>query len=254
MNVKKILIILLLSIIYQLNTYSQVVNIEKKRKENQNGFTGVVNLGFDLVENAKHIIKFHNGFDIQYKKNAHALILLNELKIMKVDENDLINDGFQHLRYNYTFKDSSFLTYEAFVQHQYNTIKLIERRFLIGAGFRYRIINEKPASVYLGTLCMYEYEQRSNEERELLENARATSYISISWDILDNLYLRHISYYQPLLTYFKNYRIASETSLNIKVNDLIFFKMALKINLESHPSKGVKNTFYVWENALQFKF
>ncbi len=65
---------------------------------------------------------------MQYRKGASALILLNDLSLMTVDDDDLVNSGFQHLRYNYTVKDSSFFTLEAFMQHQYNTIKLMERR------------------------------------------------------------------------------------------------------------------------------
>ncbi len=203
---------------------------------------------------AKFYVKFHNGIDLHYKRKSHAIIFLNELKLMKVNENDLINDGFQHLRYNYTLKDSSFITLEAFLQHQYNTIKLIERRFLAGGGMRFRLINSNRVTAYTGTMAMYEYEQRSNEQRELIEMARLSSYLSISWDILDNLSFKHIGYYQPSFLNIKNYRLASETGLSLKMTKLLFFKMALKLTMESHPSAGINNLFYTWENSLQFKF
>ncbi len=236
------------------NLCGQVVNIEKKRKGNQDGFAGVIKFGFDIVENNKHIVKFKNVIDLQYKKASHVWIFINDIKLMQVDDNKLVNDGFQHLRYNYTFKDSSFLTFEAFTQNQYNTVKQIEKRFLAGAGLRYRIVNTDKMSVYLATLGMYEYEKRSNADKEILETARLTSYVSMSWDILDNLSFKHISYYQPSFKNLNNYRFASESSFNIKITSMLFFKTAINLTLDSHPSEGVNRTFYVLENALQFKF
>lgn len=252
--IKKVLILIACVILGLNSIFAQVVNIEKKRKGDKDGFSGVVGFGFNLVDNGKSITKFSNIIDLQYKKGANVFILLNDLQLMRVDDNDLINSGFQHIRYNYTFKDSSFLTFESFVQHQYNTIKLIERRFLIGSGFRYRIVGSDNLKLYIATLAMYEYEQRSNKARELLEFARLASYFSLSWDISSNLNLNSINYYQPVFTGFDNYRISSETSLNIKLNNLLYIKIACQIVHNSKPSEGVQQTFYSWENSLKLKF
>ncbi|NJO87617.1 MAG: hypothetical protein HC831_00640 [Chloroflexia bacterium] len=102
---------------------AQVVNIEKKRKGDKDGFAGALSFGINLMDNGKNISQFQNNIDLQYKNEASTFILLNDLNLIRVDEDDLVNSGFQHLRYNYTIKDSSFLTIEAFMQHQYNTIQ-----------------------------------------------------------------------------------------------------------------------------------
>ncbi len=252
---KRIISLVFVSIFaFSAGVYGQVVNIEKKRKGHKDGFAGVVEFGLDLVDNNKHIVKFTNSIDLQYKKASHVWIFLNDIKLMQVNDNNLINDGFQHLRYNYTFKDSSFVTLEAFTQYQYNTVKRIERRFLAGSGFRFRLVSTDDLTLYLATLGMYEYEKRSNDQKEVLETVRLTSYISVSWDILENLNLKHISYYQPSFQNFYNYRLASESSINIKITSMLFFKASLNYTIDSHPSEGVNRTFYTLENALLFKF
>ncbi len=246
-----VLITLLLG--FYTNSNGQVVNIEKKRK-NKDGFAGVVNFGFNLTDNNKHILKFINVIDLQYKKKQHNWILLNYINLMKVNDDELINDGFVHLRYNYTFRKADFLTLEAFTQYQYNTVKQIERRFLAGSGIRYRLVETDKLSFYIATLGMYEYEKRSNVSKEILETARLASYASISWDMLDNVSLRHISYYQPSFQNFRNYRLATETSVNVAITSVLSLKVAFNLTNDSHPSEGVNRTFYNFQNSLQFKF
>jgi putative salt-induced outer membrane protein YdiY len=253
-SVSRIIIVLILIGVSIPNTFAQVVNIEKKRKGEQDGFAGALSFGFNLMDNGKNISQFKNNIDLQYKKGASTIILLNDLNLIRVDEDDLVNSGFQHLRYNYTVKDSSFLTFEAFVQHQYNTIKLMERRFLLGGGPRFRLVNREKVEFIIATLGMYEYEQRSDSLKTTLEFARIASYASITWDIRENLSFKNITYYQPAFTNFDNYRVSSETSLGLQISDALTFKIALQTTYDSNPPENVQELFYNWQNALVYKF
>lgn len=241
-------------VIYSTGVFSQVVNIEKKRKGDKDGFAGLLGFGFNLTDNGKNIFQFKNVVDLQYRKGSSTLILLNDLSFIRVDDDDLVNSGFQHLRYNYTVKDSSFLTLEAFAQHQYNTLQLMERRFLLGGGPRFRIVDRKKVDFYIATLGMYDYEQKSDSLRTLTETARLASYASISWDIRENLSFKNITYYQPSFTNFNNYRISSETSLSLKISDALSFKIAFQTTYDSHPPEGIQGLFYTWENSLRYDF
>ncbi len=136
-------VLFLLVIFITIQAQSQIVNIEKKRKENKNGFQGTAGLAFIIKETGKKILEFQNSIDIQYKYNASTFIFLNNIRFMSVDGGGLENDGFVHLRYNYTVKDSSFLTLETFGQYQYNENKLLNKRILGGIGPRFRIFNKK---------------------------------------------------------------------------------------------------------------
>ncbi len=253
-RLKLCLLLLIATLFLQSNLQGQVVNVEKKRKGNKDGFSGLVEVGLNVVENNKHIVKFLNLIDLQYTKSNHTWIFLNDIKLMKINDDDIIDDGFQHLRYNYTFPKINFLTLEAFTQYQYNAVKQIKRRFLIGSGMRYRIVSNEKLTLFLGTLGMYEYEKRSNAKREVLETSRLASYVSIVWQILNNVHFKHINYYEPSFQDVRNYKFTSESSLVVAITSVLSLKISFDLSQDSHPSEGVDRLFYTWENALQFKF
>jgi len=233
---------------------AQVVNIEKKRKGNSNGFSGKIALAFLATDNGKQILQLVNNIDIQYKKGASTFILLNNISFMTADEEELVNSGFQHLRYNYTIKDSSFLTFETFIQHQYNPVKLLAKRFLVGVGPRFRIINSKKVSFYLGSLPMYEYEQLSDSLETKTERLRLDSYISLNFHISDNISLSNITYYQPDFENFEDYRISSESSIHFKITDALKFKVSYQTTFDSDPPEDVAGLFYKFKNTLSYSF
>ncbi|MDF1546505.1 MAG: DUF481 domain-containing protein [Bacteroidales bacterium] len=241
-------------ILLNSNSFAQVVNVEKKRKGKEEGFTGIAGLGIYLIDNGKNIFQFKNNIDLQYHKKAHTIILLNDLNLMTLDDDNLVNSGFQHIRYNYTLKDSSFFTIEAFGQHQYNSIKLLKKRFLLGAGPRIRILNSDKVSCFIGAIGMYEYELRSDSLKTIQELARLSSYISFSWELLKNLNFNNITYYQPAFQNPDNYRIASESALNLKINQSLSFKIALQATYDSQPPEDVQKLFYSWQNMLTYEF
>lgn len=233
---------------------AQVVNIEKKRKGNKEGFSGNLGLGFFFTDNGKKISQLKNIIDLQYDRKAHTLILLNDLNLMRVDNENLVNAGFQHLRYNYTVRDSSFFTYEAFFQHQYNPIKLLNRRLLLGTGPRFRFVDSRKAGLFIGILGMYEIEQLSDSLFTENRIFRMSSYLTFNWEILDNLHFNNISYFQPALSDFHNFRFSMESSFRLKITNGLSFKTGIQANYDSRPPEKIQKLFYFWENELTYSF
>ena len=253
LNTKRILI-LFISILLVQFINAQVVNIEKKRKGNTDGFTGKIDLAFSVTDNGKQILQLVNNVDLQYSKGASTFILLNNVSFMTADEEELINSGFQHLRYNYTIKDSSFLTMETFVQHQYNPVKLLARRVLVGLGPRFRIINSKKISFFVGALPMFEYEQLSDSLETTSELFRFDGYVSLNYQIAENISLGNITYYQPDFENFDDYRISSETFLKFKITNALKFDVSFQTTYDSDPPEGVTGLFYKFKNTLSYSF
>ncbi len=250
---KKIIYILIISILYQ-NINAQVVNVEKKRKGDKEGFQGKIGLGFQLLDNGKSVMQFSNNIDLQYRKGAHLFLLLNDLNMMRVDDENIVNSGFQHLRYNYTVKDSSFLQIEAFGQSQYNPIKLLTQRFVLGLGPRFRLLNQNNARVYIASPIMYEYEKLSDSLTTITRFIRFDLYASIIWNITETLKIRSITYYQPRLSRFEDYRISSETIFSFKISDKLAFNTGFEATYDSEPPEDIQKLFYYWRNKLSFFF
>ncbi|MFN8257689.1 MAG: DUF481 domain-containing protein [Bacteroidales bacterium] len=254
MKLHRIIFFVILVLYPVFFTNAQVVNIEKKRKGNQDGFAGIIDFGFNLTDNGSKIFLLKNDIDLQYKKGPSTFIVLNNLNLMTIDNDELVNSGFQHFRYNYTLKDSGFITLEAFAQHQYNTRKLLKKRFLAGAGPRLRLVNSDKISCFLGLIGMYEYEELSDSAKTIKEYARLGSYLSFDWLITNNLHFNSITYYQPAFKYLDNFRVSSETTIELLITKSLSFKVGYQNTFDSNPPEGIQKMFYYWENVLSYEF
>ena len=182
------------------------------------------------------------------------------------NNNDLINKNFQHLRYNYTFKDSSFLTYELFTQRQQNKLKYLEFRAHAGTGFRFRLLNNDFITLYISPLLMYEYERLDDDNQTITSLFKGDFYTSFSININKIIGLSHVTYYQPVLyefystsdlEQFKDFRISTETSLDFSIiKNKLAFSIIYEMTYDSNPpAELVANPlFYTLNNQLTFNF
>lgn len=250
---KKISLFLIL-LLYSALVSAQIVNVEKKRKGNPKGFQATVMGEFNVKEAGSRILEFKNSIDLQYARKAHSIILLNDISLLKVDKGSLINSGFQHLRYNYTLKDSSFITLEAFGQSQYSEQKLLQQRFIGGGGPRFRIANRPKFSFYIAPLAMYEYEKLTDSLHTVTELVRLDAYVNLSFTIAKNVEFRHITYYQPAFSDFEDYRISGEATIRFIFTRHFSFDIGYVFDYDSDPAEGIQNYFYHWKNKLVFTF
>jgi len=235
------------------STSAQIVNVENKRK-NSSGFQAYIKLAADVKDVGSFVIDLNTLADLQYKKKAHTYIFLNSVKLLKIEGINVQNYGFQHLRYNYTVKDSSFLTIEAFSQYQYNTIKKMRHRVLFGAGPRFRLANSQKATLYIAPLAMYEYEVPVSKGNSISQTVRLDAYLSGYFNFSDKVSLKQIAYFQPLFSDFTDYRLSSETVLRMKFTNNFSFDISFSADYDSSPYTGVQNLFYTYKNALVFSF
>ncbi len=247
---KTLLTILLTSLSFLL--HAQVINTEAKRiDQEEEGWAGTVDLGFSLIKNTREIIQFTNNTRVQYNRQKSRLLLLNELVVMKVDQSDLLNRGFQHVRYNYEFR--RYLIPEAFVQVQYNQLWKIDLRLLAGAGPRFELFHSDSANIYLGTLVMYEYEE-VNKGAEFNRDFRLSTYLSGGFTLKQNVEFNSITYFQPRLDAWEDFRISTENSLRFGITSRLGFKTTFGLSYDSRPPDDLQNIFYSWTNGISFNF
>lgn len=246
--------IILLSILF-LNqfSYAQIVNVEKKRST-ESGFNANFKFSLNVSNTGNMLTQIANTTDVQYHNRKSSFIFLNDLSLLRYDGGDLINDGFQHLRYNYTVQDTGFLTLELFTQHQYNEQKILKRRILVGGGPRFRLIKTPKLLLYFAPLIMYEHEQRSDEAKTRTDFIRGDAYTNVSFKISKELSLNHISYYQPKLDEFKNYRYSGETGLKINITKYLAFSSSFAMDYDAMPPADIPNLFFYFKNQIHLKF
>lgn len=230
---------------------AQVVNTEtKRRNKDESGWDGDADLGFSIVQNTKSILTANSKINLQYDNKDHMLLLLNDLKLMKVDQTSLQNSGFQHVRYNYKFRN--YLIPEAFVQAQFNQLWKVDFRFLVGTGPRFQILKNDSTQIFLGTLVMYEFE-RVDDGQEYHRDFRFSTYGSVGFGIGKALTLTNITYFQPLIKDFYDFRVSSETAFRIAITKKLGFKTAFSFNYDTRPVVGLPDVFFSFTNALSYR-
>ena len=256
---------------------AQLVNTESSRKEKKEGIQGLATLGFLFNKTTNEVFHIQNDIGIQYSKKQHTFLLLNNLELMKVSSStgkqDLINQHFQHFRYNYSRHDSSFVTWEYFAQHQQNKLKYQDLRLITGAGPRFRIAENKRVVLFLCPLFMYEHEVESETQSDNVSTSvvKGDFYASFTLKLLDELDFKNVTYYQPALfdlnsssnfEAVKDFRIASETALTFKLfKKKLEFSTIFSLSYDSRPpglfvieSGETSMKFYAVKNEVKLKF
>lgn len=242
-----------LFLISPLSLQAQLVNVEKSRKEGKPGLQGHIDLNMMLSQNTKQIFEGGTSALFQYTRGRHMILALNSIGLMRVEDDNLINNGFHHLRYNYT-PGKGLITTEVFTQHQYNAIRLLKRRFLLGGGPRFRIYENDDLGIFIAPLIMYEHELH-NETEELKTNKfKGDLYISLTYAIDEMVNFTHTTYYQPDFAILKEYRASSETGLELKFNESFSFLVTFDLGYDSHPPPDIPKLFYTLRNGIKYNF
>lgn len=230
---------------------AQVINIESKRFLNDtNGFVGRSDLNFNIAQNTQQILTFGLNVHMQYQRNRSRFLAISDLAFIKAAQTNFVNNGYQHFRHSYKLIDR--ITLESFVQAQYNLVLKLDKRYLAGIGPRFKIFKKRNFRLYLGTLYMYEYQLQDHETIEQY-NHRLSSHITfnIAYNKFD---LSHTTFFQPLLSDPSNYRIASDSNLDIVLTGHFNFRVGFNLLYDTNQPPGIPELVYTLKNGLSFKF
>lgn len=244
--------ILFLLFFATLSSYSQIVNIENKRLGKKEGFSGSIDLNLNFIMNTRRLLQIGDRLKVAYTKKKSHLMLLTDHSFVKSEGEDFVNRGYYHLRYNLTLKDSGRVDWEVYQQGQFNRIQKINLRMIGGTGFRLALLNHKKFDLNLGTGFMAEYEELI--DIGLSRNILSSSYLSFDGQFTEGFGLNTITYFQPKMTDWGNYRFANETHLRFKINKYLTFLVIYSLAHDSRELEGVRKTNYVLKNTLSFRF
>lgn len=247
---RKPLAILLLFLV-QAFSYSQIINIESKRfLKDTNGLVGTTSANFSINQNTDQVLSFGINQHLQYKYNRNRLLSISDLAFIKAGKKDFVNAGYQHLRYNYKF--TNLITWEAFVQAQYNRVLLLDRRYLAGTGPRLRVLKKENIKIYTACLYMYEYQSQNNDSVQQYNN-RLSAYVSLSIAI-KKMEFTSTTFYQPNLADAANYRIANDSNLELGINKSLNFRVGFNLLYDTRQPIGIPALTYILKNGLTYKF
>ncbi len=240
-------------IIFPTLIFSQIINVESLRKvTDTSGWSGNTSFNFSLTKNTNTLIRLNNTIHVQYKMNRDLVLFINHLGFERAGGQSFINNGSQHLRYNHKITDR--FVWEGFVQSQYNSIAKIKFRGLVGSGARYKLLGQDKYRLYLGSLAMYEHEELKEESLIINRDWRMSNYLSLSFYPTNKITFVSTTYYQPLLSQFDDYRIASENSFVLGILEKLSLKLTYTLTFDATPATDVPDTFYNLSTGLLYAF
>ena len=235
---------------------AQIVNIEERRITGTNDSTywyGSLRLGINISKVKDQVLQFNSTGHVQYKKGNALTLLLLDGKFLRAGNTDFSESAFAHLRSNY--KLTGQIVTETYLQAQYNKLLLIELRALVGAGLRFRLLKSEDGEqrIYSGLAYLY-------ERNQFLEGIpdrnwhRLSSYISFTFRPWEGIKLVNTTYYQPAISSFKNYRLATECRLDTPLGKRLTFFTDFTLSTDQSLPINAPTTTYSWLNGLAFKF
>ena len=101
---------------------------------------------------------------------------------------------------------------------------------------------------------MYESEILNDEEKTQSDKFKGDLYISLSYTMTEMINFTHTTYYQPDFARFREYRISSETGLELKFTNSFSFLITYSLAYDSAPPLDIPELFYSFKNGIKFSF
>lgn len=242
------------ALFFSVAASAQVLNIESQRFLNDtDGWAGQAALNFSAQQNVNEVISFGNDVHVQYKKGKSRIIFLNDLNFSKSNGTSFVNTGYQHLRYNYKLANKPHLTWEAFVQSQYNKPMKMDLRLVAGTGPRFRLAKTDRLHLYFAALYMFEHETDHADDL-VYDDHRLSSYLSFSWTPFKNAEIVNTLYYQPAFADFNDYRIAEDFHFTIDISKHFGFGTVFSLLQDTKQPPGIPNLSWQLGQQLSFSF
>lgn len=252
----------LLSVFFMFNviatcTHAQLVNIESRRMQTDTlRVAGNVNFTLNYRQtNNITLSVFKSSLNAQFKsKNLkHIYLVLGNYAFTRSNTKTLANAAFGHFRYNYKYKD--WLRWEAYTQLQLNELLSLKYRFLAGAGARFKLTHGEIFKAYIGVSAFYENELVEDVLLTESQDVRMSNYFSFSIKFPKGRgEFASTTYYQPLFEHFSDYRITTQSLVQLNISKHLSFITSVNYFFDYNPPVGVRPSTFSINNGLKIRF
>ncbi len=232
---------------------AQLVNVESLRiRGYPDGFAGSLGFHYNFFKNVSKLSSIGTNLHVQLKKERDLYLFMAEYDRTRVNESDLSNEAFIHLRYTRNLNEK-VVRWEFFSQLQRNTIRLLNMRGLLGTGPRFKLTGDSEKfKLYFGSLYMFEYEEEL--ELSIHRNHRQSSYLSFTIVPNDAVHIVSTTYFQPLWEDFSDFRLLTDFFMSVRITSWLSFNSRFYHLRDSDPPGDSPDTTYRFTNGLTFSF
>ncbi len=209
--------------------YSQVnTEVYRKKKDGEKNWYASADASLTLQKGNSDTLNTINNVRIDYMTEKYFAFIVGNISWGESNGKVDTSKGFAHLRGGREFFTSSVYM-ETFGQVEYNSFIKMKMRDLAGLSFRIRVLKqsfdkdeESFLIIYAAPGMMYEYEYLDTEkivssEKNPSHTPRMTSYISLKFLWRKHFSLNAVSYYQPDILNWRDFRVISNFTMKVSI-------------------------------------
>lgn len=251
------LVLLLIVVGAEVDAQAGIYNMQSTLSaEPEEGLTGSFGASADwrtgnidfLQLTATPLARYHSG--------RHLLVGLASANRRTTRGSVIISRFFEHLRYRYDLSDNALG--EVFAQHEFDAVKRVQLRALVGSGPNFSILDSRAVNLNLGISYMFEYEKLQNDGNTdagaIIVQHRNSTYLVASYQMDERVKLVESAYLQPRLTNFEDFRIQSESELMFQLTESLSFSSSFTLAYDSKPPSTINKLDTTLKSTISYEF
>jgi hypothetical protein len=246
--------------------FAQVLNAEAFKSQDKvtEKMRGLYSFGFTADKQRSLIYTLSSDLDMSFRIKKQSLLTAARLRVSGTSEQMLLNGGFVHFR----LRDNTgkILLTEEYVQYQWDGVRGLKNRFILGANLRQKILDDSLTQLFGGFGAFYEFEEWgltavpaaerpvgiTDFTKQLL---KFNTYIRFSRAFARNARFSTVFYYQALPAYyFKEYRLAGTFQLAFRISRHIDFNINYDGIYDTQPVVPIDQFYFNISNQFVLKF
>jgi putative salt-induced outer membrane protein YdiY len=233
------------------------VNTERlRRADGAEGFSGSVEASFANRTGNTDLAEGGLSLGVGWRGGPRTALFLADVDAGRARDETTVNRGFVHLRGGRDL--TARVTWEVFVQHEYDRLARLTARSLVGTGPRFTLLKRKRATVHLGVAYMFEREEvdltPGSSEAPVQRNHRASSYLALALGVGARVSFGNTVYVQPRIAEARDVRVLEEATVKVGLVGALSLKVALTVRYDGEPPAGVKDLDTAVTNRLAWDF
>lgn len=243
--------VLFLILLLPLFSYSQILNVEYERHEQDSTkFVKTIKSNINYInENHQEIYDFSLSLNTIKRYHKNTFMVLSDIDYSFASGVRLIQKSYLHFRYDRLITKN--LWYEAYSQAQNNKMRNIQLRYLFGTGLRYKIIKNKKFGTFIGSSLLWEHKDYYDGTKK--EGFRISNYISSHVNISKNIDFFTTLYYQPKTEDFNNYLMLFQGKIKFYTKEKISIGISYNLSYDSRPQINIskKSEYFLTEIEIK---
>jgi putative salt-induced outer membrane protein YdiY len=245
---------LLLVLVFPSGACGQaILNVENLQRDDSEGFGARISSNLNLTSGNTEVFQLGGSLGVGFLSEHHWIRLFGGLDRLKKGSDEIVNNEYAHLRYNYLIAQR-FRSFH-FLQLQTNEKLFLKRRFLAGSGLRYGLLKGERVELDVGTGVMLEMERLDADKLQPGEDpgprvVRMANLMVGSGAMGTGNTWTVVLYYQPVFRSFRDYRLSSEAGLGMRITDSLTLDVAFTWRHDNRAPKDLEADDYAFKTGL----